>query len=1523
MKKTFKLLLCVSVLTLLFSAIVNAETVKFEEDYVTGDEIVVASFNGVKPFIANLANPEPLEDACYWLSEIADAYNIKYVSFVGKTSSPTTEMWSKYQDTTKAIAANEVDQPRIDEFEKLKSVSKILQRVKIPYGVSLHTEDYFGKGLSRRNHVDTVFTIDDFTGRSDCRVEFLDINNFAVIVEEGDQKYIIYQLEAYPRLAVINWFNGLNALHQDKRAIVYTTSFASAKGDLYTQYDPTKYTYFTAPSRGTMTLTTNMVSDGRPFEGEQIWKQALGKWNNVLVIVSSNADVKKNIVTTKLENENGYEAVSIVANLADGYGSIGAYPLFIKLSEDHKNIDIRYAVPYFEKEGGYVAESVTTIEIKKLAPLAESDPVQDLEKIEPQLNGENKAYIKGYEDSTFKPNANMTKAEASVIFARLLAGSDEMPKGLTTRFVDVTPDKWYYDEIAYLDTNGYYFSTEGDKYNPDALITRGEFVELAYFASNIISTEDIKFKDVKEGDKYYDAIMAAASTGLVNGYSGKLFKPEANITRAEVVTIVNRILNLTANNNTVSKENTKSVFTDTDGHWAEYQILMASNDNVNCDAFYNIPNDLFTEDASTITFGNSQLEITIKKKDGQVEKAIYVPTGENVLAVSASPWFSYVVSNNGATLQPTNVEIVDGKLKFSYKGGYTAYFIIEMFEHHFTMELVSNISSDLKSVVFANIDFDYTASLTDPESFRASGVSMDTKADCTYWPGGWNSITRAQAFSSIGVDLIGAKLGVTFSKEKDHRTFLKEITDSIDRSRGLSSTAGGAYALDTDDLFTDYVIVSSSINEENATELAKLAKEYSIDFLDYHQGYNTFYQGTFNFQGSKNDSDPYGAFIDAKTFKERVVDKVHAEGVKMALHTYSSTVYPVGSAVYWNENPEYLYDIEYAETTYTLRDDLSKYKTSVKTYEDASSFSGAAGGTSYYNDYSSYILIDYEIIKVTTGTTSGFIRCQRGQLGTEATKHEDGAEIRQLMTGYAFFQPICGSDLWYRVADETAKAYNEGNFDMIYLDGFESMYKYVPTEQLYYYYGEFVRRIFEQVETDPIVEYSTNDETLWAARGRGGAIDHANRAYKEFKQNHLEDHLLAFEQRYYTATLGWMAYAPDRAQTYKNTVIKTLFRDDMDHMGSIGIARDYSTVCQPFSVDAFKNYPMLAENFMYYSAYSRLRKGGYFAEEVKDALIASEYEHRLIEQNDGTYAFVEMYYNKHKILDMTDKLFITGTGNNPFQSQTPFVRIEQRYSTLSENELLVIAFDENAEVSTLAAKHTIPVTDLSKHQAMKINVYGNGEGGEAGLLITIRGNGSGGGRTDFYIPVSHNGWREFILIDADNDDYPGSNFEGDPRGSLYANDSGYRATNELATTSSVQVTVRGNVEGVKIDDLRAYTITDAYVKNPSVTIGNTQITFNTELHSGEYIEYYPDFGKAYRTYYPEVADLRREEVSFTGDITVPAGTFTYTYDAEAQTEAPTRAQVVIGVAGQIITNPEGFTPPEIDMPEGILDVKLR
>ena len=87
---------------------------------------------------------------------------------------------------------------------------------------------------------------------------------------------------------------------------------------------------------------------------------------------------------------------------------------------------------------------------------------------------------------------------------------------------------------------------------------------------------------------------------------------------------------------------------------------------------------------------------------------------------------------------------------------------------------------------------------------------------------------------------------------------------------------------------------------------------------------------------------------------------------------------------------------------------------------------------------------------------------------------------------------------------------------------------------------------------------------------------------------------------------------------------------------------------------------------------------------------------------------------------------------------------------------------------------------------------------------------------------------------------------------------------------------------------------DAPVKNPSLTIGDGTITFDAEVHSSDYIEYYPDENKAYLNYYTNLFDAEgnwtgseahTKEITFSGEVTVPAGAFTYTYKAEPMTKA--------------------------------------
>ncbi len=158
-------------------------------------------------------------------------------------------------------------------------------------------------------------------------------------------------------------------------------------------------------------------------------------------------------------------------------------------------------------------------------------------KNKPDL-GTHFAYMTGYEDGTFKPNKTMSRAEACTVVARLLAAEDDITG--TASFTDVAADKWYAKYIGFCEAKGLLKSYSGT-FAPDQAITRAEFAELVYNTGLAKDTgKEVKFTDVTEAHPRYAAIKAAASAGLITGYADGTFLPDRTITRAQVVTVINR-----------------------------------------------------------------------------------------------------------------------------------------------------------------------------------------------------------------------------------------------------------------------------------------------------------------------------------------------------------------------------------------------------------------------------------------------------------------------------------------------------------------------------------------------------------------------------------------------------------------------------------------------------------------------------------------------------------------------------------------------------------------------------------------------------------------------------------------------------------------------------------------------------------------------------------------------------------------------------------------------------------------------
>ncbi|WP_083703397.1 S-layer homology domain-containing protein [Aedoeadaptatus urinae] len=153
------------------------------------------------------------------------------------------------------------------------------------------------------------------------------------------------------------------------------------------------------------------------------------------------------------------------------------------------------------------------------------------------------AYMKGYPDLTFGPDRNMTRAEVTMMFARLLKDRPEANKVYAMPYSDVTKADWYAYAVSYMTENKLIMGYPDGTFKPNSPISRAEFAAIASRFDQLKPGLSLPFNDVAKGHWAYDVIASAANKGWVNGYPDGSFKPENKITRAEVVSTTNRMLN--------------------------------------------------------------------------------------------------------------------------------------------------------------------------------------------------------------------------------------------------------------------------------------------------------------------------------------------------------------------------------------------------------------------------------------------------------------------------------------------------------------------------------------------------------------------------------------------------------------------------------------------------------------------------------------------------------------------------------------------------------------------------------------------------------------------------------------------------------------------------------------------------------------------------------------------------------------------------------------------------------------------
>lgn len=185
-------------------------------------------------------------------------------------------------------------------------------------------------------------------------------------------------------------------------------------------------------------------------------------------------------------------------------------------------------------------------------------------------------YVQGYPDDTVGPERNITRAEATVIFFRLLNDSVRTEYlDATNEFPDVKLNDWFNLGISTMENGGFVSGYDDGLFRPNGYITRAELATIISNFDDLEPATENKFADV-DGHWAERYINSSAEKGWLSGYEDGLFRPNQYITRAETMSMINRVLDRKVDAEGLHKD-AKQWIDNPEYKWYYYTVLEATN----------------------------------------------------------------------------------------------------------------------------------------------------------------------------------------------------------------------------------------------------------------------------------------------------------------------------------------------------------------------------------------------------------------------------------------------------------------------------------------------------------------------------------------------------------------------------------------------------------------------------------------------------------------------------------------------------------------------------------------------------------------------------------------------------------------------------------------------------------------------------------------------------------------------------------------------------------------------------------
>ncbi len=796
-------------------------------------------------------------------------------------------------------------------------------------------------------------------------------------------------------------------------------------------------------------------------------------------------------------------------------------------------------------------------------------------------------------------------------------------------------------------------------------------------------------------------------------------------------------------------------------------------------------------------------------EDGK-NKAFRTKNGEDRLIPSPA---AVILSEDRKEIPSVSAVRAGNILSLTFEDGTEMDLTVEESKTHITFTLRRVSREDFLFVSFLNVN------LSDGDgAYEAVMMGMTLATHMKEHPGD-NRALVASAYPHIGLlstarSTYPAKAAFFAAPKGEVRMIEREILDEIPDGELPKSSLGGPYAdraakAARGDYF---ILMQDTATLENVDSIIEEMRRFGLTQITLHH-YAHYLQGDF---GCRKELK--GGIEEFKA----VVDRFHEAGMLVGLQTYSFFVVPESSYV----TPVPHKDLDFI-ATFTLSEELSASADVLSVLE---STEGVTAEEGYLFVSSPYLWIDDELIKFSLAENGRFTVAERGALGTRPAAHKKGSVIRQLKQYFLIPLARVGSELFYEIARNTAKFYNESGADYFYLDALDGSFVLDGEDYVWYHAMDFVREMFNHLERDIIFDccYNPQYTGTWYVRSRYGAIDTSLNAHRVCVDAHVEYNKTTAERMGITPELGWFDFFPREGDPERWWINEDVYPEDLEYL----CAKAFATGASLATLETFRKLGKLpaaeplSEILRKYAAlraqyrptaetetYLRIPENG--AVLKNGALVRARTSCATIERGSGAVSL-----------------------DNPFAAQVPAFRLEALPAAAVYDHPAAVTLAPMNENVPLAAETSLRFEAPKNPEDLRgLGVWCKGDGSGALIVIGLRNLSLNQRRTaEHYIKADFVGWRYFAFYENQNGTLPTSVL---PRKELAYTTYNhlqefygyYRTRLNYQTIDGVDITVYGS-DKICLKDLHLVPHEKPDIVNPTLHFGKKTIKIETKIPAG-------------------------------------------------------------------------------------------